>query len=208
MKTTLASVFAAAALASACSPPTAPAGGAAQQGPVPASAEASGTPTTTPTSAPTSAPAAETGHTRRGPTMADPLDPGASGHFGAPFTVSADPIPLERALTECADTGSACLVSGTIERVCQSRGCWFTFAATDAPTVRVRMLDYGFLVPRNVAGAQAVIEGTLARTVVPQAVAQHYADDEAAAGSGPAQVVEGDQDAFEFTITGAQITRM
>lgn len=162
---------------------------------------------------PASAPSAHNGHTEpaenAGPERQPPLADGATGHYGAPFTVTTEPIPLESALASCADTGTACKVSGRIERVCQARGCWFTLAAeTVQPTVRVRMLNYGFLVPRNVSGASAIIEGTLVRTQIPQEVAQHYADDEAAAGTAPARTVTGPEDAYEFTITGAEITRM
>jgi hypothetical protein len=188
-------------------------------GTAPADVQAQAAPTTTateaPTSAPTSQPAAptptpEAAHAEPAhPTVAEALADGASGHYGAPFSSAAPPIALTDALTQCADTGTPCKVEGVIERVCQARGCWFTLSAPNvAPTVRVRMLNYGFLVPRNTSGATAILEGTLARTTIPQEMAQHYADDEAAAGTAPARQVAGPEDTFEFTITGATITRM
>lgn len=130
-------------------------------------------------------------------------------HYGAPFASDADPITLGAALESCADTGEACKVTATVERVCQARGCWFTLTAPDVdPTVRVRMVDYAFFVPRNAVGATAVFEGTLQRTQISQEQAQHYADDEAAAGTAPPRTVTGPEDTYQFMITGVEMTRM
>ena len=150
-------------------------------------------PATQPTSQPTSQPSPDADAT--------------AGHFGAPFALAGDPIPLRAALDTCAGTGEACKVEGTIERVCQSRGCWFTMAAPDVTeTVRIRMVDYGFFVPRDAMGHHVVFEGTLQLEDVPQEAAQHYADDEAAAGTAPARVVEGPERTYQFMITGAEIS--
>jgi hypothetical protein len=135
------------------------------------------------------------------------LNPGETGHYGAPFTIAGEPMSLASAIETCADSGQACKVTGTIDRVCQRAGCWFTLAAPDVPrSVRVQMLNYGFFVPRNTPGATVVLEGTLARTTLTQEQAQHYADDEAAARNTPPEVVTGPVDVFEFTIAAADIT--
>ncbi|MCB9521019.1 MAG: DUF4920 domain-containing protein [Myxococcales bacterium] len=135
-----------------------------------------------------------------------PLAAGESGHYGSAFTIASPPVPLSEALETCVGTGQPCLVQGTVSRVCQVSGCWFT---VDAPgvdaTVRIRMQDYGFFVPRNAIGANAVFEGTLSREEIPQAQAQHYADDEAAAG-GERRTVDGPEQAFEFMITAVTMT--
>jgi hypothetical protein len=151
-------------------------------------------PSSQPTSAPTSQPS-------------EPTDDETAGHFGAPFAIEGDPMPLRAALDTCAGTGEACKVEGTIERVCQSRGCWFTMAAPDVTeTVRIRMVDYGFFVPRDAMGHHVVFEGTLQLEDVPVETAQHYADDEAAAGTAPARVVEAPERTYQFMITGAEIS--
>lgn len=165
----------------------------------PATAQAE--PGTQPESQPTPVPDSEQGDRRPGP-----LAPGESGHYGAPFTIQTAPISLAEALRTCVGTGQPCLVRGTVERVCQVSGCWFTVAAPDVQaTVRIRMQDYGFFVPRNAMNAAVTFEGTLELEEVPQEQAQHYADDEAAAG-GERRVVDGPELTYEFMISGAEMS--
>ena len=136
-----------------------------------------------------------------------PLAPGETGHYGAPFAIEGDAIELSAAIADCAGTGDACKVTGTVDRVCQNSGCWFTIAAPDVEsTVRIRMVDYGFFVPRNAMGASVTFEGTLELLEVPEAEAQHYADDEAAANGGEARVVDGPELTYQFMITGVELT--
>jgi hypothetical protein len=135
------------------------------------------------------------------------MEPGSTGHFGAPFSDDSAPISLASALETCVGGESTCKVEGTIERVCERAGCWFTLAAPDVPrTVRVSMRNYGFFVPRNTLGARVVLEGSLAAVEIPQEVVQHYAEDEAAARGGEVEQVAGPEQAFQFTIDGAEIT--
>jgi hypothetical protein len=136
----------------------------------------------------------------------DDLAPGATGHYGAPFTSDAAPIPLREALATCVDSGQSCKIEATVSAVCARRGCWFTLEDEGVEvSVRVRMLDYGFFVPRNTGGARAVVEGVIQAVEIPQDVAQHYADDAAAAGAEPV-VIEGPQQGIEITATGVELT--
>ena len=131
-----------------------------------------------------------------------------SEHVGAPFSSDSEPLALVDAISACADSGSVCKVEGTVDRVCQARGCWFTLSdpAVDL-VVRIRMQDYGFFVPRDAMGAHVVFEGLLTQETIAQEQAQHYADDEAAGSATPARVVEGPEDIYQFMITGAEISR-
>lgn len=164
-----------------------------------------------PTSQPTSQPAA-TSVAPNGVTMYQGEGPvpnqaaASTVHYGAPFSIADAPITLASALETCADGEKVCKVEGTIERVCQSKGCWFVIAAPGVEVpVRIKMKDYGFFVPRNSAGAAVVFEGVLKREEIPQAVAQHYANDEAAAGTAPPRVVTGPESTYEFTISAAEV---
>jgi hypothetical protein len=191
---------------SACQPASAPSTAAGEAAP------AADDPTTQPTTQATTQPSGEGAqdhgsHGGQGGGRPGPLGAGETGHYGAPFALEGEPMALSAALESCVGTGAPCKVAGTIERVCQSSGCWFTLAAPDVPrTVRVTMLNYGFFVPRNTVGASVVLEGTLSAREVPQAEAQHYADDEAAAGTAPARQVAGPEQSYEIVITGAQLT--
>lgn len=131
----------------------------------------------------------------------------ASEHFGAPFTLEGPALSLSEALATCADTGTPCKVEGTIEDVCQRRGCWFSLAAPDvAHPVRVRMLDYGFFVPTDAMGADCTMEGTLTTETVSQEIAQHYAEEAVGPGETP-RVVEGPETVYELVITGVELRR-
>jgi len=147
------------------------------------------------------------------PELAEDLEPGASRHFGAPFTIEEDPVDLATVLAEISDdedfeSNTPLKVSANIYQVCQQKGCWFTLATdeVDLP-VRVRMKDYGFFIARNTEGAAAVVEGTLARTTISQEMAQHYADDVAQNTGEEPEVIDGEQDTFEFTSTGIYISQ-
>lgn len=113
---------------------------------------------------------------------------------------------LRSALEECAGTGEMCKVAGTIDRVCQSRGCWFTLTDDSVEaTIRIRMQEYAFFVPMDAMGHDVTFEGTLELENVSQEMAQHYADDEAAASGRAARLVDGPELTYQFMISGAEI---
>ncbi|RAL22125.1 hypothetical protein DL240_09730 [Lujinxingia litoralis] len=134
------------------------------------------------------------------------LEPGETRHFGAPFTLESEPLPLDQALTSAPE--GPIKVSAKIEQVCKKKGCWFTLTTDQVEEpVRVRMKDYGFFVSRNSDGADVIVEGTLQATVISEEMAQHYAEDQAEATGEPAEKVEGEQKNYEFTATGIEISQ-
>lgn len=141
--------------------------------------------------------------------LPDDLEAGATGHFGSTFALETEPVPVETALETCADTGTPCRVSGRIATVCQNRGCWFT-VESDATehTIRVRMQDYAFFVPRNTGGAEVELEGLLTRRLVPVDEVQHYAEDAARAAGEEAEVpvITEPEVTWEFMATAVRIT--
>lgn len=68
-------------------------------------------------------------------------------------------------------------VSGTIEEVCQMKGCWMTLKNEEGANIRVTFKDYGFFVPKDISGKQVIIEGVAKKEVLEEELAQHYADD-------------------------------
>lgn len=69
-------------------------------------------------------------------------------------------------------------VEGTVESVCQVKGCWMRVKTADNQTMLVRFRDYGFFVPKDIAGKNVVFEGTAATKTTSVAELQHYAEDE------------------------------
>lgn len=68
-------------------------------------------------------------------------------------------------------------VEGTVQDVCKMKGCWMTVKTADGKTMRVTFKDYGFFVPKDIAGKQVVFEGLAQTTVTPVAELRHYAED-------------------------------
>lgn len=158
--------------------------------------------------APTDAPKAEEPAAAAPSPMPEDLAEGQTAHYGAAFALPGEPIALAQALEKSKEGEGPYKVNAKVDAVCQKKGCWFTLAAEGVQEpIRVRMKDYGFFVPKNGTGSEAIVEGTLVRKVVPQDEAQHYADDQAEGTGKPAAKVEGDQVTYEFMASGIQMAR-
>ena len=64
-----------------------------------------------------------------------------------------------------------------VNEVCQAKGCWMTLQLEDSSEVMVRFKDYGFFVPKNIAGQEVIVNGKayVAETSVEEL--RHYAQD-------------------------------
>jgi hypothetical protein len=71
----------------------------------------------------------------------------------------------------------AAKVSGTVESVCQVKGCWMQVKLDNGETMRVVFKDYAFFVPKDIAGKTVVFEGEAQKKTVPVEHLQHYAKD-------------------------------
>lgn len=87
--------------------------------------------------------------------------------------VNADQIP---ALLNDKDSVHL-KVSGTIEEVCQKKGCWMKMNIGQDKAMMVRFKDYGFFVPKDAAGKSLVMEGYAFKDTIPVADLRHYAED-------------------------------
>ena len=68
-------------------------------------------------------------------------------------------------------------VTGTVESVCQVKGCWMKVKMDNGETMRVMFKDYAFFVPKDIAGKTVVFEGEAQKKTVPVEHLQHYALD-------------------------------
>jgi hypothetical protein len=70
-------------------------------------------------------------------------------------------------------------VKGKVEAVCQAKGCWMNIAG-DQPEMEemmVKFKDYGFFVPKDIAGREVVMQGYAFREVTPVDELRHLAQD-------------------------------
>ncbi len=66
---------------------------------------------------------------------------------------------------------------GKVKEVCQSKGCWMKVDLEDGNQVMVKFKDYGFFVPKDIAGKEVIINGKAFVNEVPIDEQRHYAED-------------------------------
>ncbi len=100
--------------------------------------------------------------------------------FGEEIT-QTDVISYDEMILKMAGSDSLVTkVVGTVEGVCQAKGCWMNIVSEnpDQPDMFVKFKDYGFFMPKDIAGKKVVMEGYAFKEVTPVEELRHYAEDE------------------------------
>lgn len=98
-------------------------------------------------------------------------------YFGDSITMEGS-VPADQLLSMIAGKDSISVkLSGTIEEVCQKKGCWMNMAIGNGQNMRVRFKDYGFFVPKDAAGKTVILEGYAYNDTISVAELKHYAED-------------------------------
>lgn len=106
--------------------------------------------------------------------------------FGSDLSEGLEDTPLATILAEPDRfAGQVVKTTGEISAVCQSMGCWMELRAdAESPGIRVPMANHAFFLPRDLAGARATIEGTVAVAELDEETREHLESEGAqAAGS-------------------------
>lgn len=102
-----------------------------------------------------------------------------SGEFGAPFEAK-EVMSYDQLLAKmnAADSLQA-IVQGKVEAVCQAKGCWMNISSEQAKQEQmvVKFKDYGFFVPKDIAGREVIMKGKAYREVTPVDELRHLAED-------------------------------
>ena len=97
--------------------------------------------------------------------------------FGAAITeegsVALTALPEQLATTDSLSVK----VEGTIQEVCQMKGCWMKMDMGNNQSITVKFKDYAFFVPKDAAGKVAVIEGVVRKEVTSVEQLKHLAED-------------------------------
>ncbi|WP_397362160.1 DUF4920 domain-containing protein [Olleya sp. R77988] len=64
-----------------------------------------------------------------------------------------------------------------VTEVCQAKGCWMTADLGDGNDVMVKFKDYGFFMPKNIAGQDVIVNGMAYVKEVSVDEQRHYAED-------------------------------
>ncbi|GAB2767221.1 hypothetical protein GCM10027275_06890 [Rhabdobacter roseus] len=118
----------------------------------------------------------------------------AQEHFGKKINdkkaIAAAELPDKMGSKEKMDTK----VTGTVESVCQAKGCWMKMKLDNGETMRVTFKDYGFFVPKDIVGKTVVAEGLAQKSVISVADQQHYAEDAGKSKEEIAKITEPKQE--------------
>ena len=68
-------------------------------------------------------------------------------------------------------------LTGTIQEVCQKKGCWMNMNIGNNQSMKVRFRDYAFFVPKDAANKTVIIEGVAFNDTTSVADLKHYAED-------------------------------
>lgn len=124
--------------------------------------------------------------------------PETSETFGAAFSTdevqSAESLWSSYSEDELSDS-LRLTISGTVEEVCQAKGCWMTIAGEDGKEMKVTFKDYGFFVPKDLSGKAVVMHGVAYVQDTPVAELRHFAED---AGATEAEIAAIDRPRREF----------
>ncbi|WNM18001.1 DUF4920 domain-containing protein [Flavobacterium capsici] len=93
-----------------------------------------------------------------------------------------------------------------IQAVCKKKGCWMKMELADKETSFVKFQDYGFFVPLNADGSDAIVNGKAFVDVVSVDELKHYAKD---AGKSKEEInkITKPEITYAFTATGVYIKK-
>lgn len=93
---------------------------------------------------------------------------------------------------------------GKVKEVCQAKGCWMKLELADGNEAMVRFKDYGFFVPKDIAGKNVVVDGSAFIDEMSVEDQKHYAKD-AGAGQEELSMITSPKKTFGFEASGVLI---
>ncbi len=108
--------------------------------------------------------------------------------YGAVFSAD-DALPASSLTsdytTEALSDSVRVTLRGTVNEVCQAKGCWMTLDAGGGQEMMVQFADYGFFVPKDISGREVIIHGMAFYQITPVDELKHFAED---AGNSPEEI--------------------
>lgn len=97
--------------------------------------------------------------------------------FGAAFE-PGEVLAYKDLAAKVSDTDSlTVVVQGEVSDVCQAKGCWMNITQENGEEMMVRFKDYGFFMPKDIAGREVVMNGKAFFQLTTVDELRHYAED-------------------------------
>lgn len=93
-----------------------------------------------------------------------------------------------------------------VKEVCQMKGCWVRLELSPEETVLVEFKDYGFFVPKDIAGSEMWVEGKAFINELSEGEHRHLARD-SGASEKDIKAIKGSRMMPGFEATGVRIIR-
>lgn len=110
--------------------------------------------------------------------------------FGDSVQSTSVPLSLADAM-KSPSKAAVVRVTAKVAEVCQKKGCWMMLTDGNV-SMRITFKDYGFFMPKDIAGKTIIAEGLVTEEIILEKDARHYAED---AGKTKAEIekIKGDQ---------------
>jgi hypothetical protein len=128
---------------------------------------------------------------------------GKTSSYGEKIADISKPLDVKRlpGMVKEGDTLHV-TVTGTVQSVCQKKGCWMKMDMGEDKTMMVHFKDYGFFVPKDCSGKKLVMEGIAFIDVTPVSQLKHYAED---AGKSKEDIEKITEDEKELTFEASGV---
>ena len=93
-------------------------------------------------------------------------------------------------------------LEGTVDKVCQKKGCWMDIKLSEDQKMKVRFKDYGFFVPKDCGGKTAIMQGKAYLDTLSVKELRHYAED---GGKTEAEIAAITEPKVEYTFMASGV---
>ena len=105
----------------------------------------------------------------------------AGDSFGAGVSKPESSVPFAEVVKQLDTADSVNVVmKAKVSEVCQAKGCWMNLIdplASSDESLFVKFKDYGFFVPKDIAGREVLVEGMAFKEETSVKELRHYAED-------------------------------
>jgi len=124
--------------------------------------------------------------------------------FGSAWEAGEPAMSVDNAVARLGESeGLDARFSGTVDDVCQVKGCWMVISA-GGKQARVHFTDYSFFMPTNIRGKKVELRGVLVEKTISEEQAKHYAED---SQPGSSEAVSGPHKEYSVVASSVKVYR-